>query len=294
MKLRLVQPTDLALSPVWLIVTIVYVGSALWTAVLSFTSSRSLPTYRFAGLAQYRRLWLGARWPAALSHLLVFGAGLLLVSLALGVLLAILLDRAKGLSGLFRTIFLYPAAVSFVVTGLVWQWMMNPEFGLQTALRPVGLGGLRLDWASHPNTVILALVIAGAWQGAGLVMVIVLASLRGVNPEIWHAARVDGIPTWRIYASVVLPMIQPALMTAALMVSVSIVKVYDLVVAFTHGGPGTSSDMPSLYIMDYLFLRQNIALACAASTSLLLLVAAAALLVRLVQYGLAYAAQVRR
>jgi glucose/mannose transport system permease protein len=293
-KQRRIQSADLALSPVWLIVAVVYVGSTLWTAVLSFTSSRSLPTYSFIGLAQYRRLWLGARWPASLIHLLFFGAGLLAASMALGVLLAILLDRAKGMAGLFRSIFLYPAAVSFVVTGLVWQWMMNPEFGLSGVLRLAGVSGIHLDWPSHPDTVILALVVAGAWQSAGLVMAIVFASLRGINPEIWSAAQVDGIPTWRIYAFIMLPMIRPALATTVLLISVSIVKVYDLVVAFTQGGPGTSSDMPSLYIMDYLFLRQNIALACAASTSLLGLIAVAVLLLQLAQRGLSIRARLAR
>lgn len=278
-----VKPADLALGPVWLILLVAYVGASLWTLAASFTNSRSLPSQHFIGLAQYRRLWLGARWPAALEHLLLFAVGLLVFTLAAGVVLALVLDRARRGEGLFRTVFLYPAAVSFVVTGLVFQWLMNPQLGLQAMLDRLGATGIRLDWASHPRTVLLALVVAGGWQGSGLVMAITLASLRSINPEILSAARIDSVPGWRIYAQVVLPMIRPALLSAGLIVAVNAVRVYDLVVAFTHGGPGTASDMPSLYIMDYLFLRQNIALACAASVSLLALVGLAVLAVQTMQ-----------
>ncbi len=263
-------------APIWLLVAIVYVGPLVWTIALSFTASRTLPTAQFVGLAQYRRLWASERWLEALAHLSVYGVMFVGVSVGLGLALAILIDqRVRGEAAL-RAAFLFPSAASLVVTGLVWQWIMNPMLGLQHAVRAWGWSGFTFDWATRPATAIFALVIAGVWQASGIVMAILLASLRRIDPEIWSAARIDGVPTHRVYASIIVPQLIPALLSVTVLLLVAVIKVYELVVALTRGGPGTASDMPALFVMDYLFLRQNVGLACAASVVLLAIVCATA------------------
>jgi glucose/mannose transport system permease protein len=164
--------------------------------------------------------------------------------------------------------------MSFVVTGLVWQWLMNPGLGIQHMVRAMGLRSFSFAWAVDRRMAIYAVVIAGIWQASGVVMVLMLAGLRSVRPELWHAARVDGIPTWRVYLSVIVPDMWPMTVTAIVLLSISVIKVYELVVALTDGGPGIASEVPAKFIMDYLFARQNIGLATAASTLMLITILA--------------------
>jgi glucose/mannose transport system permease protein len=172
----------------------------------------------------------------------------------------------------FRTIFLYPYAMSFIVTGLIWQWLMNPGLGIQRTMRDLGWESFTFDWAVNQTLAVYALVIAAVWQASGLVMALMLAGLRGIDAELWKAARVDGIPTWRVYLSIVVPLLRPMIVTAVVLLAISVIKVYDLVVALTNGGPGTASEMPAKFVMDNLFTRQNIGLAAAASTVMLVTV----------------------
>jgi glucose/mannose transport system permease protein len=156
--------------------------------------------------------------------------------------------------------------MSFIVTGLVWQWIMNPELGLQKVVHQLGWASARLDWIADSRFAIYVLVLAGVWQATGLVMAIMLAGLRGVDAELWKAARVDGIPMWRFYANIVVPLLKPMFATAIVLLAVAGVKLYDLVVAMTGGGPGISSEVPAKFVMEYLFRRANIGLATAAAT----------------------------
>ena len=261
-----------ALTPSILIVLLAYVGTMLWTIWISFTSSRLLPVNTFAGPAQYERLFGDPRWLLAVQNLALFGVLFIGICLVLGFLLAVAIDqRVRAEDGL-RTIFLYPHALSFIVTGLVWQWMMNPTLGIQESIQALGWASFRFDWVVRRDMAIYAVVIAGVWQSAGLVMALMLAGLRGVDEELWKAARVDGIPAWRVYVSIVLPLLKPMIVTAVVLLSVAVVKVYDLVVALTNGGPGTATAVPAKFVMDYLFERQNIGLAASASTVMLVTV----------------------
>jgi glucose/mannose transport system permease protein len=192
--------------------------------------------------------------------------------MGIGFLLAVLMDQKIRFESAFRTIMLYPFALSFIVTGLVWQWIMNPTLGLQGTLRNMGWTGFTFDWISNPKMVLFALLIAGLWQGVGFVMVLLLAGLRGIDEEIWKAARIDGIPTWRTYVSIVLPMMRGVFVTALVIVGSGIVRLYDLVVALTDGGPGISSEVPAKYVYNYMFGAGNIAQGLAASTMMLLTV----------------------
>lgn len=258
-----------ALWPMALTVLVVYLGSALWSLRVSMTSSRTFPTDDFVGWAQYERLFNNERWLSALQNLAVYGVLFIGASVMIGTLLAIFLDRKVRGEGILRTVFLYPYAMSFVATGLVWQWLFNPESGLQAAVRGWGWDTFAFDWIVDQDKVIYTLVIATVWQASGLVMALMLAALRGVEEDIWKATRVDGIPPWRVYLHIVLPMATPMLATVFVLLFTAGVKVFDAVVAMTQGGPGYASDVPARFIMDHLFGRANIALASAGSMVLL-------------------------
>jgi glucose/mannose transport system permease protein len=265
-------PAAIALIPAALTVIIVYLGCMAWTVALSFTSSKMLPRFDFAGLAQYERLFANSRFLISIENLVVFGVLFLAGCLVLGFLLAVFIDQRVRAEGVFRTIYLYPHALSFIVTGLVWQWFLNPTYGLQQLGRNLGFETFTFDWLVNRETAIYTVVIAGIWQSAGLIMAILLAGLRGVDNEIYKAARVDGIPIWRFYLSIVLPIIRPMVITATVLLALAVVKVYDLVVAMTRGGPGNATEVPAKFVMDHLFERQNVGLAMACATFMLVTV----------------------
>ena len=265
-------PAAIALIPAAIVVIVVYLGCMLWTVRLSFTSSKLLPKLDFVGFDQYERLFSNSRFLVSLENLVVFGGLFLVGCLALGFLLAVFIDQRVRAEGVFRTIYLYPHALSFIVTGLVWQWFLNPTFGLQKIGRDLGFETFTFDWLVNREMAIYTIVIAGIWQSAGLVMAILLAGLRGVDNEIYKAARVDGIPIWRYYISIVLPIIKPMVVTATVLLAIAVVKVYDLVVAMTGGGPGSATEVPAKFVMDHLFLRQNVGLAMACATFMLITV----------------------
>lgn len=261
----------LALVPLWFVALFVYVGTVLWTVGISFTDSRILPSSSFVGLTQYAELAGNKHWNRSLHNLAVFGSLFVLGTMVAGFLLAVALDRRIRAEGAFRTIFLFPYALSLVITGLVWQWMMNPTSGIQAAMRGYGWEGFTFDWTTRRDMAIYALVIAGIWQASGVVMAIMTAGLRSIDQEIWKAAAVDGIPARRVYLRVVLPMMTPSLLTSLVLLATIVVKSYDLVVALTDGGPGNATEVPAKFVMEYLFNRQNIALASAAATVMLVL-----------------------
>lgn len=269
MRRRLSLAAWIALLPMTATVVFAYLGTMLWTARVSMSYSHSLPTNTFAGVTQYVRLFGNDRWIVSLQNLAIYGVCFIAACLAIGLLLAIFIDQRVAAEGALRTIFLYPYAMSFVATGLVWQWILNPELGVQAVLRHMGFAHARFDWIVTQRFAIYTLVIATVWQASGLVMALMLAGLRGIDEEIWMAARLDGIPRWRVYASIVVPMLKTSTSTAFVLLFVMVVKLYDAVVAMTQGGPGTASEVPAKFIMDYLFNRANIGLASAASIVLL-------------------------
>ncbi|WP_229422750.1 carbohydrate ABC transporter permease [Pseudoduganella umbonata] len=251
-----------------------YVLTILWTARVSVSSSRIFPAGDFVGMGQYERLFRNARWLLSLENLAIYGLLFIAACLVLGFLLAVFIDQKVMAEGTLRTVFLYPYAMSFVATGLVWQWILNPELGIQGVARRLGFEDFTFDWIVQQDKVLFTVVIATVWQASGLVMALLLSGLRGIDDELWKAARIDGIPAWRVYASIVLPMLWPSVSTALILLFVMVVKLFDAVVAMTQGGPGTASEVPAKFIMDYLFGRANIGLASAASIVLLLTVLA--------------------
>jgi len=258
--------------PMILTAVVVFVGGTVWTIVYSFTSSKLLPRLNFVGLEQYERLWVTPRWLVAIKNLAIYGGLSLTFSLIIGFLLAALMDQKIRFENTFRTIFLYPFALSFIVTGLVWQWILNPRFGVQGVVRSLGWTSFSFDPLYNSDIVIYGVLIAGLWQGTGLVMCLMLAGLRGIDEDIWKAARLDGIPVWKTYLFIVIPMMRPVFITTLVIITSGIVRVYDLVVAQTSGGPGISSEVPAKYVYDYMFLAQNLGQGFAASTMMLITV----------------------
>jgi glucose/mannose transport system permease protein len=265
--------SKIASIPMMLTAVVIFMGGTIWTVVYSFTNSKLLPRAKFVGFDQYERLWDAPRWIVSIQNLAIYGAFTLVFSLVIGFLLAALMDQKIRFENTFRTIFLYPFALSFIVTGLVWQWILNPEFGVQSVVRSLGWTSFTFDPLYNADIVIYGVLIAGLWQGTGLVMCLLLAGLRGIDEDIWKASRVDGIPMWKTYLFIVIPMMRPVFITTLVIIASGIVKVYDLVVAQTSGGPGIASEVPAKYVYDYMFQAQNLGQGFAASTMMLVTVA---------------------
>jgi glucose/mannose transport system permease protein len=262
----------IAALPMIFTTLVVFLGGTIWTVVYSFTNSKLLPRLDFVGLAQYTRLWGTSRWLISIENIFIYGALSLIFTIVIGFLLAVLMDQKIRFEDTFRTIMLYPFALSFIVTGLVWQWILNPEFGVQAIVRSFGWASFTFNPLYDKEIVIYGILIAGLWQGTGFVMCIMLAGLRGIDEDIWKASRVDGIPRWRTYLFIVIPMMRPVFITALVLIASGIVKLYDLVVAQTSGGPGNASEVPAKYVYDYMFQAQNLGQGFAASTMMLLTV----------------------
>jgi glucose/mannose transport system permease protein len=271
---RLMRNLNAKIAAVPMIVTtlVVFVGGTLWTVLYSFTNSKLLPRAKFVGLDQYERLWSNSRWLTSIENLAIFGVFSLIFTMSIGYLLAVLMDQKIRFEDTFRTIMLYPFALSFIVTGLVWQWILNPEFGIQHIVRSLGWDSFTFNPLSDPDLVLYGLLIAGLWQGTGFVMCLMLAGLRGIDEDIWKATRVDGIPTWKTYTVVIIPMMRPVFITTLVIVAAGIIKLYDLVVAQTSGGPGLASQVPAMYVYDYMFQAQNLGQGFAASSMMLITV----------------------
>jgi glucose/mannose transport system permease protein len=266
----------LAMSPTIVMVAAVFVGCLLWTVFVSFTDSRSIPDLTWSGVGQWTRLFTDYRWRAAMNHMFVFGALYIAGCLLLGYVLAVFIDQRVRGENFFRTVFLCPHALSFIVTGQLWKWYLDPEFGLQRSVRNLGWSGFTFDWIADRHLALYTIVIAGIWQSVGVVMVLMLAGLRAIDEDIWKVTRVDGIPAWRVYVSVVPSMIIPSILTSVALLGTGAVKNYDLVIAMTGGGPGIATDVPSKFVMEYLFERSNIGLAAAGATTMLIVTVAIA------------------
>ena len=264
--------SKIASIPMALTALVIFIGCSAWTVVYSFTGSRLLPKTRWVGVDQYDRLWGTDRWIVSIENLAIYGGCMLVFSLTLGFVMAALLDQRIRFENTFWTVFLYPYALSFVVTGLTWQWMLNPTFGLQKVVRDFGFVDFTFAPLTDGSLAIYGVLLAGLWQGTGLVMVIMLAGLRGIDEDIWKASRVDGIPKWKTYLMIVLPLMRGAIITAVVLVATSIIKVFDLIVAQTQGGPGLATEVPAKYVMDMMFRNQNLGQGFAASTMMLLFV----------------------
>ncbi len=250
-------------------------GLMIWNGVLSVTNSRMLPNYdEFVGLEQYVRLWDMARWHVALQNLLLFSLLYVGGSMLLGLLLAVFLDQKIRGEGVLRTIYLYPMALSFIVTGTAWKWILNPSLGLEKLMHDLGWTSFGFDWLVQSDTAIYCVVIAGIWQSTGFAMALFLAGLRGIDDNIIKAAQIDGASLPRIYWRIILPMLRPVVFSTILVLSHLAIKAFDLVMALTAGGPGYASDLPATFMYTMSFTRGQIGLGAASATMMLATVAA--------------------
>ena len=252
-----------------------------WTTWVSFTASSVMPDYDWVGLRNYFAVTRTANFQIAYVNLVIFGCGLVLLTMALGLLLAVLLDQRVRGENVLRTIFLYPLAVSFVVTGTVWSWLLNPGLGIQKVVHNLGWTDFRFDWLVQSDKAIYCVIIAGVWQGAGFAMALFLAGLRSVDADLIKAAQIDGAGPWRMYRRVLLPTIWPIFITVFVILLRSAITSFDLVRALTGGGPGISTNVPTLVVYDFMFQRAELGRGSAAAVLMLL-----SLAVVMVPYGL--------
>ena len=264
----------IVLGPTLLCALLFIYGFIVWTAWLSFTESRLLPRYEFAGLIQYVRLFESERWWTALTNLGLFACLFIGLCMVAGLLLAILLDQRIRAEGFLRAVYLYPMALSFIVTGTVWRWILNPGLGFQHLMRQIGFESFTFDWIVTPGMSIYAVAIAGVWQSTGFVMALFLAGLRGVDDAIIKAAQVDGAGPVRIYTRIVIPSLRPVFFSALIILAHIAIKSFDLVMALTGGGPGFSSDLPAIFMYTFAFNRNQIGLGAASAMMRLMTVIA--------------------
>ena len=264
---------QLALSPAVAVTTVAFLGSILWTAYLSLTRSRRVPDYAVEWSEwgrQYGRLFGDEGWTTALWNLVVLGAGSAL-AIVFGFVLAAMIERERRGESFFRTLFLYPLAVSLIVTGVAWRWILNPAMGLEAALRGLGFEGASFNWLAEPGTAMYAVILASIWQSSGFYMALMIAGLKGINGEIWSAARLDGVSPWRLYVEVVIPMMKFTFLTCAILLSLGVIKAFDIVLAMTNGGPGQSTWVPAYFVINALSQKQNLGYASAAAVMMLLI-----------------------
>ncbi|WP_375597810.1 carbohydrate ABC transporter permease [Devosia sp. Naph2] len=263
---------QLALTPALAITAVAFVGSIGWTIYLSFTRSRRLPEYGIDWSEwgrQYDRLFRDAGWEISLRNLIVLGLGSAL-AIVFGFILAAMIDKEKRGESFFRTVFLYPLAVSLIVTGAAWRWILNPTLGAQSFLRSLGWD-VDFNWLAQGDTAMYAIILASVWQSAGFYMALMLAGLKGINTEIWSAAKLDGVPLWRVYVEIIIPMMKFTFITCAILLSLGVIKAYDVVVAMTNGGPGQSTWVPAYFTINALSAKSNLGYASAAAVMMLVI-----------------------
>jgi len=262
----------IVLGPSFLVIILFVYGFIAWTAWISFTRSRLMPKYDIDGFIQYQRLFDSPRWEVAIDNLFIFGFLFILISMLLGLVIAIFLDQKIRIEGALRTIYLYPMALSLIVTGTAWKWILNPGLGLESVIKGWGFKDFTFDWVINPDFAIYTVVIAGVWQASGFVMALFLAGLRSVDQEIVKAAQVDGVPTFRIYTAIIIPSMAPIFLSAFIVLAHLAIKSFDLVIALTGGGPGYATDLPATYMYTMAFSRGDIGQAASSAIIMMIVV----------------------
>ena len=264
----------IVIAPSFAVILWFVYGFVLWTFYISLTKSKMLPRYEFWGFEQHFRLWSNPRWFNAVENLLIFTVLFVVICLLIGIILSILLDQKIRAEGFLRTVYLYPMALSFIVTGTAWKWMLNPSMGIEKLFTDWGFTDFTFDWLVNRDMSIYTIVIAAVWQSSGFVMALFLAGLRSIDDEIVKAAKIDGASLYSIYITIILPMMRPVFMSSIVILLHISIKSYDLVIALTAGGPGISSDMPAVFMTQMAFHRSEIGLASASAVMMFLTVLA--------------------
>lgn len=262
------------LAPSFAVILLFVYGFILFTIFLSFTGSKMLPLYTFVGFTNYSRLWAQENWHIAISNIAIFASLYIVICTALGLMLAIFLDQKIRGEGLLRPIYLYPMALSFIVTGTAWKWFLDPGIGLERIMRLWGWESFSFTWIKDNDMAVYTIVIAAVWQTSGFVMAMFLAGLRGIDNEILKAAQIDGASSFQLYRRIVIPMLRPAFLSAFVILSHLAIKSYDLVIALTGGGPGRATEMPATFMYSYTFTRNQMGVGSASAVIMLMTIAA--------------------
>jgi glucose/mannose transport system permease protein len=268
------QAIGLALVAPSIIVIAVFVyGFIGWTAYISLVRWNDLlPDYTFVGLTNYIRLMDVERFQIDLKNTAVFTVTFITACLVVGLLLAMLLDQRIRFEAVFRTIFMFPLAISFIVTGVAWRWLETPSSGINLLFDAVGLDFLMNGWFTDPSIGILGVVLAAFWQMSGYVMALYLAGLRGISDDVREAARVDGANEWQSFWHVIFPLLHPITLTAVIILGHISLKIFDLTVSMTGPGPGFATDVPSLFMYQTTFFGSRFSQGASIAIVLLLLV----------------------
>jgi glucose/mannose transport system permease protein len=271
----------LVLAPSFLLVLIFVYGFNLWTVFLSFTNSRAFASTKLIGLANYEKLWNWtfetdppSSWYTAIVNIGIFGGLYIVFCLVLGLTLAILLDQRIRGEGILRPIYLYPLALSFIVTGTAWKLFLDPGIGLEKAVHDWGWTSFKFDWVVNPRMMIYCVAIAGIWQTSGFVMAMFLAGLRGVDGEILKAAQIDGASAYATYRRIVIPIMRPVFLSAIIVLAHMAIKSYDLVLSVTGKNPGGAAELPSTFMYSYTFTRNQMGVGSTSAVIMLMTIAA--------------------
>ena len=263
----------LVLAPSLAAILIFVYGFILFTMYLSGTPSRLLPVFDWIGLANYRTLFGLPTWWIALTNLAIFGTLYIVICTLLGLMLAIFLDQKIRGEGVLRPIYLYPMALSFIVTGTAWKWFLDPGIGLEQIVQNWGWESFAFGWIKDREMAIYTVVIAAVWQSSGFVMAMFLAGLRGIDQEIMRAAQIDGASAVQLYRRIVIPLLRPAFLSAFVVLAHLAIKSYDLVVALTGGGPGRATELPATFMYSYTFTRSQMGVGAASAVVMLAMIA---------------------
>jgi len=263
----------IVLAPSFAAVLVFVYGFIIFTGYLSFTDSKILPSFDFVGWKNYVRLWSLPNWWIALENLAIFASLYIVICTAIGLGLAILLDQKIRGEGVLRPIYLYPMAISFIVTGTAWKWFLDPGIGVERIIRLWGFSSFTFDWIKDTEMAIYCVVIAAVWQSSGFVMAMFLAGLRGIDNEIIKAAQIDGATNFKLYKRIIIPMLRPAFLSAFVVLAHLAIKSYDLVIALTNGGPGRATELPATFMYSYTFTRNSMGIGAASAVIMLMMIA---------------------
>jgi glucose/mannose transport system permease protein len=263
----------IVLAPSFAAVLLFVYGFILFSVYLSFTNSKILPSFELIGLQNYQRLFSQPNWWTALSNLAIFGGLYIVICTVMGLFLAILLDQKIRGEGVLRPIYLYPMALSFIVTGTAWKWFLDPGIGVEAIVRSWGFETFTFDWIKNSEMAIYTVVIAAVWQSSGFVMAMFLAGLRGIDNEILKAAQIDGASNFQLYRRIVIPLLRPAFLSAFVVLAHLAIKSYDLVIALTNGGPGRATELPATFMYSYTFTRNQMGVGAASAVIMLIMIA---------------------
>ena len=264
----------LVLSPSLAMMVVFVYGFILFSVYLSFTDSRILPSFGWVGLENYDKLWRLSHWETSLINMGIFASLYILICTCIGLALAIFLDQKIRGEGLLRPIYLYPMALSFIVTGTAWKWFLDPGIGLENVMHTWGWTSFEFDWIKNRDYAIYTIVLAAVWQTSGFVMAMFLAGLRGIDNEILRAAQMDGASNWNLYRRIIIPQLRPAFLSAFVILSHLAIKTFDLVIALTGGGPGRATELPATFMYSYTFTRNQMGIGAASATIMLMTIAA--------------------